>query len=155
MGSGTSRGKKVAPACASPNASPRRPFKPPQIQEILRNARNRDCRGEARDSDSSREDDDIEGETDTVQEKCKQRGWDSAKRNPTKKSAIRSKTYGLCHSNQEDEEDSSSEEPPGSRVANKTSNNTSPHFQKHAAVSQNQLTVRVCSFSQSFCRILS
>ncbi|XP_034419454.1 uncharacterized protein LOC117751631 [Cyclopterus lumpus] len=119
MGSGTSRGKKVAPACVSevkvtkttagvtPSEQDSRPFKPLQIHAMLRNARNRaqpDCHSEGHDSDCSREDDDIEGEMDTFLTDCKERGK-AATRRP-KKTALRSKTYGLCrHFSQEDDED--------------------------------------------------
>ncbi|XP_068436965.1 uncharacterized protein [Clinocottus analis] len=131
MGSGTSRGKKVAPACVSELnvtkttagvTSPKqdsRPFKPLQIHTVLRNTRNRappDCHSEGHDSDFSREDDDIEGEMDTFQTDCKQRGGAPGKTHRPKKTVIRSKTYGLCHFTQEEDDDLSSatEEPRGS-----------------------------------------
>ncbi|XP_010795879.1 uncharacterized protein isoform X1 [Notothenia coriiceps] len=129
MGSGTSRGKKVAPACVgevkgtkstSGETSPKqesRPFKPLKIQSILRNARNRaqpECHSEGHDSDFSREEDDIDGEMDTVIAGYEEREKTSVKKTPPKKIVIRSKTYGLCPFSQEDEEDFSSEEPRGS-----------------------------------------
>lgn len=155
MGSGTSRGKKVAPACVSEvsvaktaaGTSPKpakRLFKPPKIHAILRNARNRaqpDCHSEGHDSDFSREDDDIDGEMDTVLADYEERGWASVKKPPPKKTAFRSKTYGLCHSSQDDE-DSGSEEPRGSRVVNKRSNDAFPNFKKHTPASPSQLNVR-------------
>nr|XP_033499561.1 uncharacterized protein LOC117267648 isoform X2 [Epinephelus lanceolatus] len=143
MGSGTSRGKKVAPACVSEVnvtktatggvTSPKqdnRPFKPLKIHAILRNARNRahpDCHSEGHDSDFSREDDDIDAELDTVLADYEERGSVSVKKSPPKKTVIRSKTYGLCHFSQEDEEDLSSarrsraEEPRGSHGGSKDS----------------------------------
>ncbi|KAK1893607.1 Aspartyl/glutamyl-tRNA(Asn/Gln) amidotransferase subunit B [Dissostichus eleginoides] len=129
MGSGTSRGKKVAPACVSElkgttstsgETSPKqesRPFKPLKIQSILRNARNRaqpECHSEGHDSDFSREEDDIDGEMDTVIADYEEREKTSVKKTPPKKIVIRSKTYGLCPFSQEDEKDFSSEEPRGS-----------------------------------------
>ncbi|XP_037603100.1 uncharacterized protein LOC119474870 [Sebastes umbrosus] len=153
MGSGTSRGKRVAPACVSEvnvtktTASPKqdsRPFKPLKIHAaILRNARNRaqpaDCHSEGHDSDFSREDDDIiiDGDMDTVLQEYEERGRASVKKDPPKKTVIRSKTYGLCHFSQEDDEDCSSEEPRGShggsRDVNKRSNDA---FTKHTPDSQ-------------------
>ncbi|XP_029973294.1 uncharacterized protein LOC115407075 isoform X2 [Salarias fasciatus] len=113
MGTGTSRGKKVAPACASEAsvaktgsgvASPKRDttlFKPLKIHAILRSARNRaqpDCHSEGQESDLSAEDEDVDGELDTVLEDYGERGERvSVKKTPTKKSFMRSRTYGLCH----------------------------------------------------------
>lgn len=159
MGSGTSRGKRVAPACASDvtvaktaaGTSPeqvKRPLKPSKIHAILRNARNRaqpDCHSEGHDSDLSREDDDIDGEMNTVLADYEKRGWASAKKSPPKKTAVRSKTYGLCHSSQEDE-DSGSEEPRGSTVVNKRSNDAFPHLKKRAPASPSPLSVRTFIF---------
>nr|XP_046269416.1 uncharacterized protein LOC124072233 [Scatophagus argus] len=156
MGSGTSRGKKVAPACVSEvnmtNTAAgttakrdNRPFKPIKIHAILRNARNRahpDCHSEGHDSDFSREDDDIDGELDTVLADYEERGGAAVKKNPPKKTVIRSKTYGLCHFSQEDDEESSSEEPRGpdggSRVVNKRSNDAFTHFKKHTPAPPSQ-----------------
>ncbi|XP_030247997.1 uncharacterized protein LOC115566314 [Sparus aurata] len=158
MGSGTSRGKKVAPACVSEvNATKTAaagtsakqdgssPFKPIKIHAILRNARNRaqpDCHSEGHDSDFSREDDDIDGELDTVLADEEERGGAEVKKSPPKKTVVRSKTYGLCHFRQEDEEDLSSEEPRGShggdRVVNKRSNDAFTHFKKHTPASPSQ-----------------
>lgn len=162
MGSGTSRGKKVAPACVSEvNATKTAaagtsakqdgssPFKPIKIHAILRNARNRaqpDCHSEGHDSDFSREDDDIDGELDTVLADEEERGGAEVKKSPPKKTVVRSKTYGLCHFRQEDEEDLSSEEPRGShggdRVVNKRSNDAFTHFKKHTPASPSQHSVR-------------
>lgn len=161
MGSGSSRGKRVAPACVSEvsvaktrssSASPKpvnRPFKPLKIHAILRNARHRaqpGCHSEGHDSDFSREDEDIDGEMDTVLADYEERGWASEKKNPPKKtSGFRSKTYGLCHSSQEDE-DSSSEEPRGSGAVNKRSNEAFPNFKKRTPASPRQLSVRIFIF---------
>lgn len=156
MGSGTSRGKRVAPACASDvtvakaaaGTSPKqvnRPLKPSKIHAILRNARNRaqpDCHSEGHDSDFSREDDDMDGEVNTVLADDETRGWASAKKSPPKKTAIRSRTYGLCHSGQEDE-DPSSEEP---KVVNKRSNDAFPHLKKHTPAAPSPLSVRTFVF---------
>ncbi|TKS86737.1 hypothetical protein D9C73_020856 [Collichthys lucidus] len=151
MGSGTSRGKKVAPACVSEvnvtkttvSTSPKqdsRPFKPLKIHTILRNARNRaqpDCHSEGHDSDFSREDDDIDGELDTVLADYEDRGRASVKKNPPKKTVIRSKTYGLCHFSREDEEDS--EEPRGSNGGARVVNNDAfTHLKKHTPVCPSQ-----------------
>lgn len=167
MGSGTSRGKKVAPACVSELnvtkttagvTSPKqdsRPFKPLKIHAILRNARNRaqpDCHSEGQDSDFSREDEDIDRELDTVLADYEERGRASVKMNPPKKTVIRSRTYGLCHFNREDDEDinsaglSRAEEPRGShggsRDVNKRSNNAFTHSQKHTPVCQHSSSSR-------------
>lgn len=148
MGSGTSRGKKVAPACVSEvtvtktaaGTSPKqnnRPFKPLKIHAILRNARNRappDSHSEGHDSDFSREDDDIDGELDTVLADCEEREEANVRKNSPKKTVIRSKTYGLCHLCQ----DFSSDEPRGSnggsRVVNKRSNDAFTHIKKQTPV---------------------
>ncbi|XP_045918446.1 uncharacterized protein LOC123978886 [Micropterus dolomieu] len=151
MGSGTSRGKKVAPVCVSEvnvtktaaGTSPEQdssPFKPLKIHAILRNARNRaqpDCHSEGHDSDFSREDDDIDGELDTVLADYEERGRVSVKKHPPKKTDIRSKTYGLCNFSKDDDEDLSSraEEPRGShdvsRDVNKRGNDAFTQFKKH------------------------
>ncbi|XP_068573938.1 uncharacterized protein [Cebidichthys violaceus] len=143
MGSGTSRGKKVAPACVSEVnvtqttagvAYPKqdsRPFKPLKIHAILRNRAQPDCHSEGHDSDFSREDDDIDEEMDTFLTDCKVRGRATAKTNHPKKTVIRSKTYGLCHFSQEDDEDLSSaprsraEEPRGSHGGSRDVNKRS------------------------------
>lgn len=155
MGSGTSRGKRVAPVCASDvtvaktaaGTSPKpvnRPFKSSKINAMLRNARNRaqpDCHSEGHDSDFSREDDDIDGEMNTVRADYEKRGWASAKKSPPKKTAVRSRTYGLCHSSQE-EHDSGSEEPRGSKVVNKRSDDAFQHLKRHTPASSSPLSVR-------------
>lgn len=170
MGSGTSRGKKVAPACVSEvnvtktavGTSPKqdsRPFKPLKIHAILRNARNRaqpDCHSEGHDSDFSREDDDIDGELDTVLADYEERGRASVKKNPPKKTVVRSKTYGLCHFSQEDDEDLSSAPRPraveprgshgGSRDVNKRSNDAFTHFKKHTPACPSQHSVSTFTF---------
>ncbi|XP_026196301.1 uncharacterized protein LOC113148739 [Anabas testudineus] len=161
MGSGTSRGKKVAPASVSEvnvtktatrsDTSPKLespPFKPLEIRAMLRDARNSarppDCHSEGRDSDFSGEDDD--GVVDTVladYEKCE---GVSVKDPPPKKTLIKSRTCGLCHFSREDAEDDFGsaaqlrasggvEEPRGScggsRDVNKRSNDAFTHFKKH------------------------
>lgn len=173
MGSGTSRGKKVAPACvsevnvtktASSVTSPKqdsRPFKPLKIHAVLRNARNRaqplDCHSEGHDSDFSREDED-DGEVDTVLADDEKR-----ERNPPPKK-MKSKTYGLCHFSQEDVEDDfgstpqltasgRAEEPRGSRGGsrdvNKRSNDAFTHLKKHTSDSPSLHNVRTFIF---FCK---
>ncbi|KAM6917786.1 uncharacterized protein PEZ65_013540 isoform 1-T1 [Lycodopsis pacificus] len=165
MGSGTSRGKKVAPACVSEvnvtqttagvtyPKQDSRPFKPLKIHAILRNARNRaqpDCHSEGHDSDFSREDDDIDGEMDTFLTDCKERGRATVKTNHPKKTVIRSKTYGLCHFSQEDDEDLSSaprsraEEPRGSHGGSRDVNKRSGDALTPACPSQ-------CSSSSQGC----
>lgn len=155
MGSGTSRGKKVAPACVSEvnvtkttskATSPKqdnRPFKPLKIHTMLRNARNRaqpDCHSEGHDSDFSREEDDIDGELDTVMAEYEERGRDDVSKNPPKKAIIRSKTYGLCHFSRDDEEEP--EEPRGShggsRHVNKRSTDAFTHCKKHTPACPSQ-----------------
>lgn len=132
MGSGTSRGKKVAPACVDQVTSIKtsskplkRPLQAPKIHAILRNARSNcappDRHSEGRDSDSSGEDDD--GQRDEVPER---RGWVSARKVTARKST---KTYGLCHSRRDGEEDSGPEEPPALRGANRRRNEAFPKRQ--------------------------
>lgn len=156
MGSGTSRGKKVAPACVSeanvtktacssvtlPKQQSVRPFKPLKLHALLRNRRNRaqppDCHSEGHDSDFSWEDDD--GEVDTVPADREER-----ERPPPKKTFMKSRTYGLCHLSREDAEDDfgsapqlrasrGAEEPRGSgggsRGVNKRSNDAFIHVKK-------------------------
>lgn len=155
MGSGTSRGKKVAPACVgevnaaktAAGAAPKQdsgPFKPLKIHAILRNTRNRarpDRHSEGRDSDLSREDEDVDGELDTVLAECEERG--GAKKNPPKKAVVRSRTYGLCHFSQEEDEDVSCAAPrgcshSGSGDVNKTSSDAFTLFQKHTPAGPSQ-----------------
>ncbi|CAN9502362.1 unnamed protein product [Ophioblennius macclurei] len=150
MGTGTSRGKKVAPACASEVsvtktttgvASPKQDtlFKPLKIHAILRSARNRaqpDCHSEGQDSDFSGEDDDVDAELDTVLADYEERGERvSAKKTPTKKSFMRSRTYGLCHFGGGDAEDERAAEPRvrhgGAADVNKKSKSTFTHSEKH------------------------
>ncbi|XP_075874165.1 uncharacterized protein LOC142883292 isoform X1 [Nelusetta ayraudi] len=126
MGSGTSRGKRVAPARVS------------EAHAILRvSARHRaqqpECRGDGRDPErSSRDDDDaaIEADADTAVADEQEQSWACVKKSPSnqkKKKVVKkkeeekkkkSRTYGLCRSRQEDEE-SGAEEPRGSRDVNK------------------------------------
>lgn len=157
MGSGASRGKRVAPvtevsvAKTASRKSINCPFKPPKIHAILRNARNRTQprrHSEGRDSDFSREDDGIDGDMDTAVADEQEQSWASAKRNPPKRNAFRSKTYGLCRSGQEDEE-SGSEEPRGSRDVNKGDSDASRHFKKQTAAPSSQLRVRIFLFLSS------
>lgn len=155
MGSGTSRGKKVAPACvsevnaakaASPKRDGGRAFEPLQIHALLRTARNAgaqpDRHSEGNDSDLSREEEeDADQELDTVLADYEERGRASAKRDPPKKTAVRSKTYGLCHLRREEDEDST---PRGSRGVNKRSDEAFTHFQKHTPACPSQHSVRDC-----------
>ncbi|CAJ1073395.1 uncharacterized protein LOC117805874 [Xyrichtys novacula] len=155
MGSGTSRGKRVAPADVSEVnvtkkavTSPKqdsRAFKPLKIHAILRNARNRaqpDSHSEGHDSDFSREDEDVDAELDTVLAEYEERERASSKKNTAKKTVIRSKTYGLCHFGQEDEEEPRASrgdaEPRGSRNVNKRNNDAFTHFKKHTSVPPRQ-----------------
>lgn len=128
MGSGTSRGKKVAPACVDQVTSIETSSKPLQatkIHAILRSARSNcappDRLSEGRDSGSSGEDDD--GERDAVPERQE---WVSARKVTSRKS---SKTYGLCHSRRDGEEDSGPEEPPAPRGANRRRDEACPEHQ--------------------------
>ena len=134
MGSATSRGKRVAPACAAPgpaDTSPtkaKRPFKPLRIQAMWRGAQP-DSHSEGPDSDDSREEEEGDG--------------GAAAKKPPMRSAIRARTYGLCHSGQEEEEEEEEEEEPrGSRDVNKRSRGASRPFKKQTAVSPGQLNVR-------------
>ncbi|XP_019953398.1 uncharacterized protein [Paralichthys olivaceus] len=161
MGSGPSRGKKVAPACMSEVnvtkttagvPSPKqdsRIFKPLKIHAVLRNARNSaqpDCHSQGPDSDFSGEDDDIDAELDTVLADYEERETIPVKKQPPKKTFMKSKTYGLCHFGREDTEDEVSaaprlsasgrdEEPRGSRGGsedvNKRSNDAFTHLKHH------------------------
>lgn len=146
MGSGTSRGKRVAPARVS------------EAHAISRvKARNRSQQEQqSRDPDrsssssSSREDGDaIEGEADTAAADEQEQSWACVKRSPSsqkkKKKAVKknknkmSRSYGLCRSRQEDEE-SSAEEPRGSRDVNKRA---FLHVRKQRAAPSGHMTVRI------------
>lgn len=139
MGSGTSRGKRVAPA---------RVREAHAISRI--NARNRSqqeqqqsCRSEGRDPDrssSSRDDDAIDGDADTAAADEQEQSWACVKKSPTsqKKKKKKSRSYGLCRSRQEDE-DSSVEEPRGSRDVNKRA---FLHVRKQTATPSGHVTVR-------------
>ncbi|XP_029983292.1 uncharacterized protein LOC115414196 [Sphaeramia orbicularis] len=167
MGSGPSRGKKVAPACVSEVTVAKTaarvtatkhsggPFRPLKIQTILRTARNRaqpDRHSEGNDSECSGEDDDIDGELDTVMANYEERERASVKKPPSKKTFIRSRTYGLCHFGREDtDEDFSSEtriresgstEPRGSHRGdvNKRGYDAFSHFKKHTPLCPNEHT---------------
>ncbi|XP_068195400.1 uncharacterized protein [Antennarius striatus] len=148
MGSGTSRGKRVAPACVSEvsvtqTTTPKenkRPFKP--LHAILRNGAQSDCHSEGHDSDFSREDDDMDGELDTVLADYEEPG----RKNQLKKAAIRSKTYGLCHFSQKDDEDLNSGETRGSSCGSRLANKRSNGAFKNTAASSGQLS----SSSQGF-----
>ncbi|KAF3701090.1 hypothetical protein EXN66_Car016778 [Channa argus] len=161
MGSGTSRGKKVAPAClsevkvshtAASVTSPEqdnRPLKPLKINALLRDTRNRarppDCHSGGHDSDFSGEDDD--GEQDRAVADYEERERDSGKTHTPKKTSLKSKTYGLCHFSRDDAEDDfgsprlratgKAEEPRGSCCGsgdvNKRSSDVFTHFKKHAS----------------------
>ncbi|KAM4541661.1 uncharacterized protein PAE49_018595 [Odontesthes bonariensis] len=128
MGTGASRGKKVAPVCVSEvsvtktgsdvathkqdNSSQ---FKPLETHTIVRNARKsaqRDCHREGHGSHFSGEDGDVDGELDIVLEDYEDRERASVKKTPQKRSVIKSKKYGLCHFSREDTEDDASSAPP-------------------------------------------
>lgn len=170
MGSGTSRGKKVAPvsdvngtktaAGVASSKQDSRSFMPLKIHSILRTARSRaqaDCHSEGHDSDISGEEDGIDEDLDTVLAGHEERRV-SAKKSPTKKTFIRSKTYGLCHFSRADtDEDSGSasrleataaaEEPRGSQGAvrhvNKRSNDASAQSAQHTVRTFNSLVLDV------------
>ncbi|XP_076013918.1 uncharacterized protein LOC143006380 [Genypterus blacodes] len=146
MGSGTSRGKKVAPACvsevslskaaaSSSSSSSRvasskrdnRAFKPLHIHAILRNARNRaqpDCHSEGHDSELSAEDEDMDRGLDTVLTDYEERERSNESKTHPKRFFVRSKTYGLCHLRRGD-----AEEPRGD--VNKMSDAAFNHLDKH------------------------
>lgn len=134
MGSGTSRGKKVAPARVSEVSVARtvsgpdsRPRKPRRVRASARNERDRaqpaESHSDGHDSDLSAEDD--EGE---VARKTRPR------------------TYGLCHFSREDAEDDGAEGPRGSRGASGDVNNRSDdaftHFQQRTTQCQGLSHVR-------------
>ena len=162
MGTGTSRGKKVAPVRVSEvsvtkNSSQ---FKPLETHTILRNARNSarpDCHREGHDSPLSREDDDVDGELDTVLEDYGDRERASVQKTPQKRSFIKSRKYGLCHFSREDKEDDVSCAPPGrasgraeeprvprgvTKDVNKRSNPTFKHLKQHTPAFTKQYNVR-------------
>lgn len=154
MGTGTSRGKRVAPACASEvsvlktSASVAPPkqdttlFKPLKIHAILRSARNcaqSDCHSEGQDSDFSGEDDDVDGELDTVLADYEERGERvSVKKTPTKKSFMRSRTYGLCHFGAGDSEDMPREQHNMTTYVNNKTKSAFTHSEKHTSSCQKQ-----------------
>lgn len=176
MGSGTSRGKKVAPASVNEVSVTKkaagvtsakqdsRPFKPLNIHGILRNARNRaqppGCHSEGHDSEFSGEDDD--GELDAVLADYESRERVSVQDPPPKKTFMKSKTYRLCHFSREDAEDDFGsatrlrsservEEPRGSRGGsrdvNKGSNDAFTQLKKHASDGQSEVRVFIyCLF---------
>ncbi|KAJ8387805.1 hypothetical protein AAFF_G00149540 [Aldrovandia affinis] len=127
MGSGGSRGKKVAPASVTEVSACRegkdgiardekeedgRLFKPFKIQKLADFNRSwhggggggrPDCHSEGHDSDFSAEDeeeddDDIEVELDRVMAKYESKRFNSVKTTSRKKPFERSKTYGFCNS---------------------------------------------------------
>nr|XP_046220554.1 uncharacterized protein LOC124045304 [Oncorhynchus gorbuscha] len=132
MGSGSSRGKKVAPASVNEINSFRRHdntvhvlkeerhlFKPLKITTStnLSQSRNRaqqDCHSEGHDSEFSVEDDDIDVELNRVLQEYDNRELRSKRKTYQTKPFIRSNTYGLCYS---------------SRVHNESVFNSTPHWQ--------------------------
>lgn len=164
MGTGTSRGKKVAPACISEvnvtktgsdvasSKQDSNSFKPVKSHSVLRNARNcaqPDCHSEGHNSDLSEEDDKFDGELDTVLADYEDYEKASVKKTSQKKTFIKSKTYGLCHLSQEDTEDEDNsaprlraEEPRvlhcGPKDVNKISNSAFTNFRQHAIERSNQ-----------------
>ncbi|KAG5857444.1 uncharacterized protein LOC118222852 [Anguilla anguilla] len=114
MGSGGSRGKKVAPAavtevnvyqaekdsaeCEQKDGGLFKPFKIQKLADFNRSwSRARpDCHSEGNDSEFSAEDDDIEVELDRVMAEYENRRFNS-KKGSRKKSFERSKTYGFCN----------------------------------------------------------
>lgn len=121
MGTGTSRGKKVAPACVnevrvtkpeSSIPSPKHPislFKPLKIHTIWRNSRAPpDCHSDGHDSDFSAEDEDEDLDTVLAEDRREER-----KKCPQKKTFMRSRTYGLCHFSREEEEEEGVSSAPG------------------------------------------
>ncbi|XP_072221693.1 uncharacterized protein [Leuresthes tenuis] len=126
MGTGTSRGKKVAPVRVSEVSVTKTgcdiathkqdnsgQFKPLENHTILRNSARPDCHREGHDSPLSREDDDVDGELDTVLEDYGNRERASVEKTPQKRSFVKSRKYGLCHFNREDTEDDVSSAPSG------------------------------------------
>uniref|UniRef100_A0A1A8CZ01 Uncharacterized protein n=1 Tax=Nothobranchius kadleci TaxID=1051664 RepID=A0A1A8CZ01_NOTKA len=111
MGSGASRGKKVAPCVTNvTNTGPgvasskldRGPFKNIKTRTALRNARSR----EHPDSFTKRHGSDFSGDEDgAVLADEENRNGFFVKISPPKRTFLRSKTYGLCHFSQEDSED--------------------------------------------------
>lgn len=143
-----------------------RAFKPLKIHTILRTARNRapqDCHSEGHDSEFSGEDDDIDGELlDTVMADYEERERASVKKHSSKKTFIRSKTYGLCHFSREDVDDDLSSTPPlkamgtaeeshtshgEPRDVNKKSNDAFTHSGKHTPQGPDQHNVRILYIS--------
>ncbi|KAK2825922.1 hypothetical protein Q5P01_020136 [Channa striata] len=150
MGSGTSRGKKVAPACVSevkvsPSAagvtSPGQDGNPMTTLKTRALSRQPpDCHSEGHDSDFSWDDEDGEqGRAAADHDRDRESG--------RKPAAKKSKTYGLCHLSREDAEDDfgstrlraagKAEGPRGSRGAsgdvNKRSGDAFTHFPKRAS----------------------
>lgn len=115
MGSGTSRGKKVAPACVGEvNVSKSyddtvrslrrenhsvKPLKTPNNANSTnsRNHAQQDCHSEGHDSEFSAEDDELDAELDRVLEDYEDKDRFSTRKKTPKKSFIRSKTYGFCN----------------------------------------------------------
>lgn len=133
MGSGSSRGKKVAPASVNEIKAFKRDdntahvskeeshlfklLKKPKLTN-LNQSRNitqqLDCHSEGHDSEFSAEDDDIDVELYRVLEEYDNRELRSKRKTYQTKPFIRSNTYGLCHS---------------SRVHNESVFNSTPHWQ--------------------------
>ncbi|XP_055361792.1 uncharacterized protein LOC114848230 isoform X2 [Betta splendens] len=138
MGSGTSRGKRVAPARGSDaDARPASGVAAsgpdePKVRAAARNERSRalppECHSDGHDSDASAEDDAGDGDADAgVEERRRTR--------PPRKAKAR--TYGLCHFSREDAEDDFGAEGPrgargGSTDVNNGSSDALTRFKKHA-----------------------
>ncbi|XP_029900737.1 uncharacterized protein LOC115354482 [Myripristis murdjan] len=159
MGSGTSRGKKVAPACVGavsvtnrePTKQAGHSIKPLKFRAILRSSRNgaqADCHSEGHDSELSAEEDDTDAGLDHVLADYEDQGRAPKRKNPPKKSFLRSRTYGLCNFSRVHTDDDftpapdTAEEPRGSHGGpghvNKRSNAVFIHFKKLTPPCPNQ-----------------
>lgn len=143
MGSGTSRGKKVAPACVTEITVSNRdenkihsltedqrsfqPVKIPKFSNISQsqNRAQHDCHSEGHDSEFSADEDDLDEELDRVLAEYESpKGIFSKGKVSPKKSFIRSKTYGFCNF---------------TRVHNERDFNSSPHLPRPAHCEKTRL----------------
>lgn len=136
MGSGPSRGKRVAPECVrevkvtktaasvSSSKQDRGPFHRLHVHTVVRNSRSR--------MDRERQDADL-SEGDTVLADYEDPGVESETRSPPKRTFIWSKMYGLCHFGEDDgeEEVSSAAAPRASEDVNKRKKDAFTHTQQH------------------------
>ncbi|XP_049595795.1 uncharacterized protein [Syngnathus scovelli] len=120
MGSGTSRGTKVAPAGlgegkpAKKTSSSGAPSKKDAFDALRVHARRRspmDCHSAGHDSQLSGDDDDADAELDSfgeAEEAVRRRG--KKNQGASKKAFTRSRTYGLCHFSSGDEDEQQQQE---------------------------------------------